>query len=73
MKAILYHVRPDAACPECRTSGVFVLAHELTHTDELLRKRCSPLSTNLDQLSCMSGLLSGIKIDVRTLYKMSGT
>ena len=42
MKAILYHVRPDAACPECRTGGVFVLAHELTHTDELLRKRCSP-------------------------------
>lgn len=40
VRAILFHVKADAACPECRTPGVFVLAHELQQTDHLLRKRC---------------------------------
>ena len=41
VRAILFHVKADAACPECRTPGVFVLAHELQQTDHLLRKRCA--------------------------------
>ncbi len=41
VRAILFHVRAHAACPECRTPGVFVLAHELQQTDHLLRKRCA--------------------------------
>ena len=42
VRAILFHVRHDAACPECRTPGVFVLAHELHQTDQLVRRRCAP-------------------------------
>ncbi|KAK9835065.1 hypothetical protein WJX81_008355 [Elliptochloris bilobata] len=39
VRAILYHVSAEAACPECRSVGMFVLAHELHQTEQLLRKR----------------------------------
>ena len=39
VRAILDHVDPDAACPECRTRGVFVHALELKATEKLIRQR----------------------------------
>ncbi|CAL8468915.1 g8456 [Coccomyxa elongata] len=39
VRAILDHVREDAACPECRTIGVFVKAIELKATDKLIKQR----------------------------------
>lgn len=40
VRAILDHVREDAACPECRTKGVFVKAIELKATEKLIKQRC---------------------------------
>ena len=42
VRAILDHVPPGAACPECRTRGVFVFAIELKETERLIRQRCAP-------------------------------
>ena len=42
VRAILDHVDPEAACPECRTKGVYVFAMELKETEKLIRQRCSP-------------------------------
>ena len=39
VRAILDHVEPSAACPECRTAGVFVSAMELKTTEKLIRQR----------------------------------
>ncbi|BDA43089.1 probable E3 ubiquitin-protein ligase BAH1-like 1 at C-terminar half [Coccomyxa sp. Obi] len=39
VRAILDHVREDAACPECRTVGVFVKAIELKATEKLIKQR----------------------------------
>ncbi|CAL5224097.1 g6726 [Coccomyxa viridis] len=39
VRAILDHVDPDAACPECRTKGVYVFAMELKETEKLIRQR----------------------------------
>ena len=39
VRAILDHVDPDAACPECRTKGVFVFAMELKATEKLIKQR----------------------------------
>jgi hypothetical protein len=42
VKALLQHAPHDAACPECRTAGVFRHARELKETDKLIRQRCAP-------------------------------
>ena len=42
VRAILDHVEPGAACPECRTKGVFVNAMELKTTEKLIRQRRAP-------------------------------
>ncbi|CAK0731866.1 hypothetical protein CVIRNUC_000053 [Coccomyxa viridis] len=39
VRAILDHVDPDSACPECRTKGVYVYAMELKETEKLIKKR----------------------------------
>ena len=39
VRAILDHVNPDAACPECRTKGVYVFAVELKETEKLIKQR----------------------------------
>ncbi|CAL5221648.1 g3875 [Coccomyxa viridis] len=39
VRAILDHVHPEAACPECRTPGVFVFAIELPETEKLIKQR----------------------------------
>ena len=41
VRAILDHVRLDAACPECRTKGVFSHAIELKTTEQLIKQRCA--------------------------------
>ena len=41
VRAILDHVPADAACPECRTRGVFVFAIQLKETERLIRQRCA--------------------------------
>jgi hypothetical protein len=43
VRAILDHVDPDKACPECRTRGVFVHAIELKETEKLIKQRWEPL------------------------------
>ena len=40
VRAILDHVDPDSACPECRTKGVYIHAMELKETEKLIKKRC---------------------------------
>ncbi len=40
VRAILDHVDVDAACPECRTKGVFTRAIELKETERLIKQRC---------------------------------
>ena len=45
VRAILDHVDPDSACPECRTKGVYVYAMELKETEKLIKKRCAPSVT----------------------------
>ncbi len=42
VRAILDHVEPDAACPECRTKGVYVYAMELKETEKLIKQRRAP-------------------------------
>ncbi|KAK9918914.1 hypothetical protein WJX75_008012 [Coccomyxa subellipsoidea] len=39
VRAILDHVALEAACPECRTSGVFLHAIELKETERLIKQR----------------------------------
>jgi len=39
VRAILDHVSAEAACPECRTHGVFVMAMELKETEKLIKQR----------------------------------
>ena len=39
VQAILDHVPRDAACPECRTRGVFVAAIQLPETERLIKSR----------------------------------
>ena len=48
VRAILDHVDPDSACPECRTKGVYVYAMELKETEKLIKKRCEPSVTALN-------------------------
>ena len=50
VRAILDHVDPDSACPECRTKGVYVYAMELKETEKLIKKRCWPPVTALPQM-----------------------
>ena len=45
VRAILDHVDHSAACPECRTRGVFVNAMELKNTEKLIRQRCHYIFT----------------------------
>lgn len=41
VRALLQHSPAEAACPECRTTGVFRHARELKETDKLIRQRCA--------------------------------
>ena len=42
LRALLQHSPADAACPECRTAGVFRKARVLKETHKLIRQRCAP-------------------------------
>ena len=52
VRAILDHVDPEAACPECRTKGVYVFAMELKETEKLIKQRCSPCPPNTSGATC---------------------
>lgn len=51
VRAILDHVDPEAACPECRTKGVYVFAMELKETEKLIKQRYSPCPSVLSLTS----------------------
>ena len=51
VRAILDHVDPEAACPECRTKGVYVFAMELKETERLIKQRCRPCPSVLSLTS----------------------
>jgi hypothetical protein len=52
-QAILENVPKDAACPQCRTRGVFAFAIQLHETERLIKQRCAvPPCRTLCSLAC---------------------